>query len=156
MFNFNKNKFMKKFLFVSLSVLFLGVLSASAIERDKVISKDKLPAAAQQFIAQHFANLKVSLVKEDNELLFKSYEVIFTDGSKVEFARDGEWKEVDCRKNVVPASLVPEQVKNYVNANYPSVNVVKIDRDRRDCEIRLSNGLELTFDKDFNIVDIDD
>jgi hypothetical protein len=33
---------------------------------------------------------------------------------------------------------------------------MKIDRDRRDYEISLSNRLELTFDKKFNLVDIDD
>ncbi|MBR5512252.1 MAG: PepSY-like domain-containing protein [Bacteroidaceae bacterium] len=44
----------------------------------------------------------------------------------------------------------------YVNSNYPNVNIQQIERDRVDYELRLSNRLELTFDTKFNIIDIDD
>ena len=86
----------------------------------------------------------------------KSYEVMLADGTKVEFNRNGEWKEVDCRHSSVPTPIVPAQIMKYVKANYPDVKVMKIERDRIDYELRLSNRLELTFDTKFNIIDIDD
>ena len=39
---------------------------------------------------------------------------------------------------------------------YPDTSVVQIDRDKRDYEVKLTNGLELTFDLKFNLIDIDD
>ena len=33
---------------------------------------------------------------------------------------------------------------------------IKIDRDRRGYDVKLNNGMEIEFDKKFNVVDIDD
>ena len=146
---------MKRNVFIAMMVLFFGVLAAKA-DNDRVVSKDKLPVAAAKFLADNFANNKISYVKEERDFLEKNFEVVFTDGSKIEFLRNGEWKEVDCRYSEVPASIVPELKKKYVKAHYPAEKILQIDRDRHDYEIRLSNRLELTFDKNYNIIDIDD
>lgn len=149
---------MKKYLFIALAALFFGVSSASAdgLELDRIISKEQLPASAIEFINKNFANSKISLVKEDRELFSKNYEVIFSDGARLEFTRSGEWKEVDCRNYEVPANIVPAAIAKYVSENYSGVRILQIDSDRFDYEVRLSNSLELTFDKSFNIIDIDD
>ena len=75
---------------------------------------------------------------------------------KAEFYKDGEWKEVDCRYSSVPAAVVPAQIAQYVSGHYPDASIVQIDRDKHDYEVKLSNGLELTFDLKFNLIDIDD
>ena len=149
---------MKKYLFIALAALFFGVSSASAdgLELDRIISKEQLPVSAIEFINKNFANSKISLVKEDRELFSKNYEVIFSDGARLEFTRSGEWKEVDCRNYEVPANIVPAAIAKYVSENYSGARILQIDSDRFDYEVRLSNSLELTFDKSFNIIDIDD
>lgn len=81
---------------------------------------------------------------------------MLADGTKLEFNGDGEWKDVDCKYGAVPAAIVPKQITDYVAKHYPDVKIIKIDRDRRDYEVSLSNRLELTFDMQFNLVDIDD
>ena len=146
---------MKRNVFIAMMVLFFGVLAAKA-DNDRVVSKDKLPVAAAKFLADNFVNNKISYVKEERDFLEKNFEVVFTDGSKIEFLRNGEWKEVDCRYSEVPASIVPELIRKYVKEHYPAEKILQIDRDRHDYEIRLSNRLELTFDKNYNIIDIDD
>ena len=133
----------------------LGIGAAKA-DNDRVIPKEKLPAAAQKFVAEHFGKLKISYVKEERDLLERNYEVVFTDGTKVEFLRNGEWKEIDCRYSEVPEVAIPEQIKKYIGENYPDEKVLQIDRDRHDYEVKLSNRLELTFDLKFNLIDIDD
>ena len=114
------------------------------------------PQKAQQFIQKHFAGEKVALAKVERDFLEVRYEVIFTDGAKAEFYKDGEWKEVDCRYSSVPAAVVPAQIAQYVSGHYPDASIVQIDRDKHDYEVKLSNGLELTFDLKFNLIDIDD
>ena len=146
---------MKRIILFAVSVLVLG-LSAAKADNDRVITKEKLPAAAQKFVNEHFGSLKISYVKEERDLFERNYEVVFTDGTKVEFLRNGNWKEVDCRYGEVPAVLVPEPVRKYISENYPNEKVLRIDRDRHDYEVKWSNRLELTFDRNFNIIDIDD
>lgn len=145
---------MKKIIFVLAAIFSFGVSVANA-GNDKIIVKEQLPAEAQTFINTYFGDLKISYAKEERDFLERSYEVVFTDGSKLEFSRNGVWKDVDCRYSEVPSAIVPVLINQYVNANYPDEKILKIERDSNDYEVKLSNRLELTFDKKFNIVDID-
>ncbi len=146
---------MKKILLMTLAVLSLGIVSVKA-DNDRVISKEKLPLVSQQFIGENFESLKISYVKEERDFFEKSYEVVFTDGTKIEFMRNGDWKDVDCRYSQVPTEIIPDRILRYVNEHYLGEKILQIERNKRDYEVRLSNKLELTFDKKFNIIDIDD
>ena len=145
---------MKKIMSV-LAVLFLALNVACANE-DRPIQVEQLPAAAQKFIKAHFPDSKISYAKIDDELVYKEYEVMFADGSKVDFASNGEWTSVECKGKAVPAGIVPQQIEAYVKQNYPDAHIRKIDRDRTDYEVSLSNRLELTFNKNFKLIEIDD
>ncbi|MFV0392277.1 MAG: PepSY-like domain-containing protein [Paludibacteraceae bacterium] len=143
-------------IFLSLVALIMASGTAFA-DNDKPIAVKQLPAAAKQFISSYFSDAKVSYAKVEQEFFAKSYEVVFTNGSKVEFNNKGEWKDVDCKHTQIPEGIVPQQIKNHVTANYKKdVKIVAIDRDRYDYEIKMSNGLELKFDLNFNLIEIDD
>lgn len=145
---------MKKILFALFAVLSLSVFNANA-DNDRVISKELLPANAQGFIDAHFPGSKISYAKEERDFFERSYEVVFADGSKVEFSRNGEWQDVDCRYSEVPAAILPAQIAKYVSDHYPDAKVLRIERDANDYEVKLSNRLELKFNKKFQIIDID-
>ena len=85
----------------------------------------------------------------------KSYEVIFTNGDKVEFDNKGNWEEVNCKYSAVPAAIIPATIQKYVTTNYPDAKILKIERDKKDYEVKLSNRTELKFDLKFNLIDID-
>lgn len=123
---------------------------------DRPITVAELPAAAQQFIQAHFAGVEVSYAEVDEELFDKDYKVVFVNGSKVEFAKDGAWKDVDCKYAEVPAAIVPQQIRDYVAQRFAGRKIVAIDRDRRDYEVKLDNGLDLKFDLKFRLVEVDD
>ena len=146
---------MKKIIVILLAVFSIGIITAKA-DNDRLIAKENLPKKSQEFIERYFGDTKITYIKEEREFMEKSYEVMLADGTKVEFTRNGEWKEVDCRHSSVPTPIVPAQIMKYVKENYPDVKGMKIERDRIDYELRLSNRLELTFDTKFNIIDIDD
>lgn len=71
-----------------------------------------------------------------------------------------EWDEVDCRhaslSTAVPAALVPAEISSYVNRINGGQSITKIAKDNRGWDIELSNGIEIEFDKRFNVVDFDD
>ncbi len=131
------------------------VATTAWADDDKPIAVDQLPATSQQFIAKYFPDTKVSYAKAETDLFDKSYEVVFADGNKVEFDKKGAWKDVDCKFAAVPEGVTPQQIKDYVAANYAGMKIVEIDRDKRDYEVKLSNGLELKFDLKFNLIEID-
>ena len=80
--------------------------------------------------------------------------MIFANSSKVEFFKDGTWKEVDCKYSAVPEAVIPEAILRYVKATYPDHKVVKIEKEDRGYEAKLANGMKLEFDNKFNLIDI--
>ena len=147
---------MKKLMMI-LAGTALMVTSAPAFAgNDRPIAVGELPATAQQFIKAHFAGVEVSLSKVDEELFDKDYKVVFVNGAKVEFTKNGEWKDVECKYGEVPAAIVPQQIRDYVAKNFAGRKIVSIDRDKRDWEVKLDNGLDLKFDLQFRLIEIDD
>lgn len=132
------------------------ILSLPALAGDdKPIAVDQLPAPAKTFIDQFFKDAKVSLSTVDKEFLDTTYEVFFADGSKVQFDKNGKWKEIDCQYGRVPQGAIPVEIRKYVAANHPRAFVREIDRDKRDYEVKLDNGLELKFDLQGRLIGID-
>ena len=146
---------MKKILLILVAVFSVGIFAAVA-DNDKLINKSQLPKAAQEFIDAHFAGVDLLYAKEDCNILFNSYEVRLANGVKVEFSSKGNWEEVDGGQSAVPAAIVPQPIKDYIEENYAGERILVIEKNRNDYEVKLSNRLELKFDKNFNIYDIDD
>ncbi|MBQ5637687.1 MAG: PepSY-like domain-containing protein, partial [Alistipes sp.] len=69
---------------------------------------------------------------------------------------DGTWYDIDCRYSDVPRALIPEQMRQAIEARYPEARVRELKRERRGWEATLRNGLELTFNSRMQLVDIDD
>lgn len=151
---------MKKISIIFLSlVAFVATASASPLavfDKDRHIEFSQLPANAQAFVTKNFAAERVSYVELDEGIVSNEYKVVFESGLKLEFDGSGNWTEIDCRHQPVPQSLVPKQIVSYVASKYPNHQIVELKRDRYEWEVKLSNGLELSFDKKYNLTDIDD
>ena len=79
---------MKKLVFLLVCLFTLQTVARA--DDDKPIQVTQMPQPAQQFIKQHFADSKVALAKMESDFFYKSYEVIFTNGNKVEFGKNGK------------------------------------------------------------------
>ena len=121
---------------------------------------DKKAQAINAFVKTYFpdteviANIKDGL---DCDVTLSDYTQIGFDGNL--FGKL-EWDEVDCShaalSTTVPAALVPVEIANYVTRIHGSQTITKISKDRRGWDIKLSNGIEIEFDKRFNVIDFDD
>ena len=146
---------MKK-IFLTVALLFAGI-TVSLADNDRPITLEQLPAPAQTFLKTHFGDLTLAYAVEDPKLIGSEYEVTYTDRTEVEFRSNGEWSSVERRYAAVPASIVPAQISAYVaKSNFPNQFIKKIERNSYTWEIELSNGIEIEFDKDFRVIDIDD
>ena len=137
-------------------VCLFSVCSVCLADIDKPIEVENLPSSARTMVQKYFSKEKVTLVKEEWGFFEKSYDIIFTSGTKIEFDRNGNWTEISCKGTSVPQSLVPAAITKYVGHRNPSVNIIGIERDRHGYDIKLSNRTELEFDKKFRLTDIDD
>jgi hypothetical protein len=123
-------------------------------------NSDKKAQVINTFVKTYFpdaeviANIKDGL---DCEVTLSDYTQIGFDGNL--FGKL-EWDEVDCRHaslpTAVPVALVPVEITNYVNRIEGGQSITKIAKDNNGWDIELSNGLEIEFDKRFNVVDFDD
>ena len=89
---------------VMMLVCMFAVHTMVMADNDKPIEVSQLPAKAQTFIKTYFKDHKVAMAKLESGMFYKSYDVVFTNGEKVEFDKSGEWKEVRCRQSEVPAA----------------------------------------------------
>ena len=103
----------------------------------------------------YFPEAKISLVRKEIDVMELTYDVIFTDGTKVEFDRKGNWTEVDCLTHPLPSGIVPEAIEKVIRTQYPEAQATKIERDHREFDVKLNNRVELTFNKNMQLVDID-
>lgn len=138
-----------------LSTFLLLIIGSAKADNDVAITVSELPRKAQEMVRAFFSKNDISYVKKERDLWDKSYEVIFTNGEKVDFTGNGEWKEISCTYSSVPPQLIPAKIKAQIARQYPSVKIIRIERDRNDYEVKLSNKLEVKFNKNFQIVDID-
>lgn len=145
---------MKKWTFVFISMFIMNVSVWAG--NDKPIQVTELPKSAQSFIKNHFADQSVAVAKMETDFMDKSYDVIFTNGDKVEFDKKGKWTKVDCKHGQVPQGIIPMPIQKYIAKNYPDAKVIKIElTDRKGYEVDLNNGLDIEFDKRMNVKDID-
>ena len=147
---------MKKFTIILASLALMASTLTAFAGNDRIITVAELPAVSQQFIKAHFAGVEVSYAKVDEEMFDKDYKVVFVNGSKVEFAKNGQWTDVDCKYGEVPAAVVPQQIRDHVAQHFAGRKIVSIDRDKRGYEVKLDNGLELKFDLKFRLIEVDD
>ena len=122
---------------------------------DKPISVNALPAKAQILLSQHFNGQKVMLATIESGVVSRSYDVVLQNGTKLEFDKKGNLTEIDCKQATVPAKLIPQAIRNYLKENYPAQAVKKIEMNKNEYEVELANGLDLTFNKHFQLIDID-
>lgn len=132
-----------KIKFLILALVFATTISACGKE-DKPIQKSQLPKNSQEFVDQHFTDLQIAHIIKD----YDSYDVKFTNGYDVEFNKKGEWKEVDCELDAVPAAIIPTNIADYVKTNFATSFIVRISKEYNHYDVELSTDLDLEFNLD--------
>lgn len=140
-------------------VALLGIVALqSAIKAAPLspVNVRQLPAEAQKTINTYFRNQHITLTKTERTLLRQSYDVVFTNGDKLEFDRYGHWTEINSPQAEVPDGLMPAAIVRFVRTHWPQAKIRKIEKERTGYEVKLSNGIEIRFDRHLRAVDIDD
>ena len=140
---------MKKIKFLLLMAMVMTMsLTMSADDDDRVITFDQLPQTAQAFHKAHFATKAPLLVTAD----WDDYTIRYESGEKVEFDRSGNWKDIECYNGKVPTEAVPAQISSYISQNFPGKSIIKLERHRSVFEVKLNNGMEVEFNRNFQFI----
>jgi hypothetical protein len=144
-----------KRIFLSLVIAMLAVMPMLA-DNDKMIIREELPEKAQMFLTKHFDGVEVLYAKAERDMgIVTSYDVVLDGNVKVEFNRSGEWTSVDCEHSQVPNSVLPQGVLDYVSNKFAKAYVVEIERGLMGYDVKLSNDLDLDFDKNGKFLRVD-
>lgn len=130
---------------IALLALLVGISSALA---DMVVPANQLPAAAQNFISTHFKGVSIGLVERD----MNSFDVVLTDGTKIDFNINGEWTEVDGKYKPIPTGFVPSAVLSKVKATQQNFAIMKVDREYGGYKFKFNNGMKVYADNNGNIL----
>lgn len=124
-------------------------------DNNKPIKVTELPVKAQTVLSQHFNNQKVTFASIESGIIDKNYDVVLQNGTKLEFDKKGNVTEIDCKQGAVPEKLIPQAIRTYLQENYSGQTVRKIEFNKNEYELELSNGIDITFNKHFQVIDID-
>ena len=134
-----------------------SVVKIHSPKDDVQITFDKLPAKAQSFVKTHFPKEEVASVWKDIEMLrVEDYTVALSNGTKVEFLPNGEWKEIKLRRSEIPASIIPSGIRDYVKKNYASSTIKNIKKKRYGYEVELTGDIDLEFNSKGKFLRVDD
>ena len=135
---------MKKVFLSSIIAIAACVFAYSCSAKDTIVKVKDLPQTIQSFLSAHFSNTGVAVaIKDGNE-----YEIRMENGWEIEFDNKGQWENIDCKRDKVPASvisLIPETIASYLRSNFDKAYVTEISKDHSGYDIELSNGLDLEF-----------
>ena len=144
---------MKKLIVLGIFVLGLLMTGCS----DKPVLPAQLPAQITAFIQQNFPGQTITFAKKDLELTGWQYDVVLADGTQIDFDTDDMWDKIQSpMTNPVPVNLIPAPIVTHLRANFPDAMILKIDKERSGYEIELANGLELKYNQQGALMEMDD
>lgn len=141
---------------IIVSGIFALVLLMTACS-DKSVAPEQLPVPVRTFIQQTYPGENITFAQKDLELTGWKYEVFLADGTHVEFDTDDMWDKIESPvARPVPLQLIPAPITSHLQANFPGAVVTKIDKERNGYEIELANGMELKYNKQGVLREMDD
>ncbi len=143
-----------KRMFIALALIAASFTIAKA--DDRPITFDKLPKAAKNFINTYFPKDKVSFASVDDDFIAPDYQVALVSGVMMQFEHDGSLDQIKTRTGNIPAGIIPVQIISAIQTQYPDAVIYEYEINKHSYEVKLSNRLEIKFDKAFNIIEIDD
>lgn len=131
------------------TLLYSAVL-LSAMASNAQLNKIKtteLPQSAQTFLSTHFKDYQIEQAYKESQIGEKGFEVKMTDGTEVEFSKDGKWREVDGNDKPIPTAYIDKKITDYITKAYPGKKITHIDYGHKDIDVDLEGKLDLEFDK---------
>lgn len=121
-------------------------------DKDEPISSEELPATAKTFIQQYFPTATIVTTTKDKD----DYEVVLSEGTRIDFNKTGEWTDVDAAVGkTIPSGFYPEAIDSYVSANFSRIGINEISKETIGYDVELTTGTDLLFSYEGNFLGYD-
>lgn len=145
-------KFFKFMPLLLVAVLGFATWSCSDDDNNESLAVNMLPDQAKDFVAKYFPSTAIVAAKTDGN----EYDVLLSDGTKIDFDKTGEWTDVDAPRGVtLPSGFYPEAIDTYVAANYEGNGINEISKETGGYDVELVSGIDLKFDSNGQFVTVD-
>ncbi len=141
---------------------FLGIDDEENEFDDEEIDPAVLPQNILDFISDNFPGLGIDEAELENNgnyeiELDNDIELIFDgEGNFLGQAKDeNEDEEGEDEEDINPADL-PQVIQDYITENYPDNTIIEAEVDEDEYEVTLNNGVELEFDLEGNLLNVED
>lgn len=141
---------------VAAVVVIGGLVATHELAEDIAVAPAQLPQQVQAFVSTNFPGQNILYAQKDLDWFTWKYDVFLADGTEINFDTSNEWDKINTQMRAVPTQLIPAPVAATLTANFPAVVVTKIDKESWGYEVELVNGLELKFNKQGAIKEMDD
>ena len=141
----------KRMLFLLVSLMCV----ATSCWAGKPIAYSEMTKEAKDFIEQTFPNMKVAFVESYFGIFGYSYELTFNTGDEVKVTTTGDWKEISSEYMDFPQQLIPDFIKTYLDDNFPNVKIEKMEKYKKYIEVELVNNVEIKFNYQGIVIDLD-
>ncbi len=134
-----------------LLIAVLGISLASCSDNDEPISSRDLPSISKDFIIEYFPSASIVSTQKDKD----EYNVVLSDGTKIEFDKKGDWTEVDAASGkTLPTGFYPAEIDNYISQNFDGEGINEITKVKRGYEVEITTGTEMVFAHDGSFIEI--
>lgn len=141
-----------KRLIIALAILAIAGVTYFAMEYDRTITFKDLPPKAQALINTNFEGNSPIFITTD----WDDYKVVLSGAQKLEFDRDGDWRDIECGIAGVPVSILPPPIAAHVAQTFPGAKISSISKNWQGYDVELNTGLEIEYDNNFQVTRIDD
>lgn len=139
---------------LTFAAIMLAFTTACGAE-DRPISINQLPETSQNFIHMYYPEDTVVYAVKDDDLIGAGYKVRLRSGVEIEFTGKGILDNIE-DPNGITESIIPGKIVKYVKSNFPDTYFIEYDVDKKSYEVKLSNRVEIKFNKDFLVISYDD
>lgn len=124
---------------------------------EAIIQSADLPEKASQFLKNNFGSETIQNSIKENDIRGDEYKVQLSNGIKIDFDANGEWKEVksEVANQSVGALFLPQVTRDYLAKNYSNIGIKSVDKDNKGIDVELNNDIDLKFDPSGNFIRID-
>ena len=134
---------MKK-VFILVAIIFLN----SILFAETIVDEAQLPQMAKDFISRVFSGVKISFVEKDRS----SFEVLLSNGMKIDFNKKGEWQNIDSESMPIPFNVLPDNIISIIKSKYPDVMLIDVEKSGKNYKVKLSNTVEMVIRADGKII----
>ena len=136
---------------VVLMMFGVGLANAQTTKKIRRAQFTDLPTLSQEFIVKYLPKLTINTISVDGN---READVKFTDGTEVEFGRDGYFKEIDNERGIAFENLqmLPDQMLSSLKRDFGAYRIESVEHGDLFYKVELegANGKDIEIHYDLN------